>query len=141
MHALDLSRYGKPFYLFVPDTLASKMTITEQLSGSLQIRVGKNFGIAINEQFADLQLLKEDLKNDEVNKLKKIHKDEAAAIIWESEVVSPEYHFILNRKIGDREYSFEDIRESQSNPFSMQAIEKMFESAKEAKPVNKEANS
>ena len=58
MNVLDLSKYGKPFAIFVPDTTAAKLQITEQSSGALDIKVGTNFAITINEQAADIELKK-----------------------------------------------------------------------------------
>jgi hypothetical protein len=55
MHTLDLSRYGKPFAIFVPDTVKSKLMVTEQSSGALDIKVGNTFAISINEQAADIE--------------------------------------------------------------------------------------
>jgi hypothetical protein len=135
MHALSLNRFGKPFAIFVPDTVANKMEIVEQSNGALDIKVGKSFAISINEQAADIELRKQDLKDDEVNKLKGMLADEANAIMWESEIVQPEFHFLLNQKIGDRDYSFEDIRDTESNPPGKEAVQKMFDSAKNMRSV------
>lgn len=134
MHTLDLSRFGKPFAIFVPDTVAAKLSITEQSSGSLDIKVGKNFAISINEQPADIELRKTDIKDDEVNKLKSFVVEEPAAILWESawegSTSEPQFHFLMNKKIGNSEYSFEDIKDPEANPFGKEAIQKMFESCK-----------
>lgn len=144
MHILDLSRYGKPFAIFVPDTTAAKLQITEQSTGALDIKVGKNFAISINEQAADIELRKSDIKDNEVNKLKSYVVEEPNAIFWESAWEGsgndPQFHFVLNQKIGQGEYSFEDINDPEANPFSKEAIQKMFDSSKnikEVKPENK----
>lgn len=141
MHIVDLSRYGKPFAIFVPDTVASKLTITEQSSGALEIQVGKTFGISINEQSADLELRKADIKGDEVNKLKSFIKEEPTAIMWESAITDPECHFIINQKIGNSEYSFEDLMNTDGNNYSKEAIQKMFDSCKNIKEISKEHKS
>ncbi|MBL7933757.1 MAG: hypothetical protein JNL60_17775 [Bacteroidia bacterium] len=141
MHTLNLNRYGKPFAIFVPDTVAAKLTVTEQSNGALDIRVGKNFAISINEQAADINMKKQDLKDDEVNKLKNMITDEPTAIMWESQVVEPEFHFLVNQKIGESDYSFEDIKDTEANPFGKEAIQKMFDSAKNIKEVRKEPKS
>src|SRR5688572_22653698 len=60
MQTLDLKKYGKSFSIFVPDTTKARLTITEQSTGALEIRSGNNFAIAINEQTADLELIKSD---------------------------------------------------------------------------------
>jgi hypothetical protein len=144
MHTLDLSRYGKPFSIFVPDTIKLKMQITEQSSGALDIKVGSNFAISINEQAADIELRKTDIKDDEVYKLKSFVVDEPTGIIWESAIPDPEgkdrpgeFHFLMNQKVGASDYSFEDIRDPQVNPFGKEAIQKMYDQCKNIVPAEK----
>ena len=60
MQLIDLSRYGKPFSIFVPDTTALPLKIEEMNNGALEVRVGRIFAISINEQSADIELKKED---------------------------------------------------------------------------------
>jgi hypothetical protein len=134
MHVLNLRSYGKPFSIFVPDTVKSRLLITEQTTGALEVRVGKQFGISINEQLSDFDLLKKDLKEDEVTKFKSFIKEEDSALMWESEVVQPEYHFMVNKKIRNTEYSFEDIKSTEADPFSKDAIERMFDASKNVQP-------
>ena len=141
MSVLDLSKYGKSFALFVPDTLKARLRITELSSGALEIRVGENFGISVNEQAADITLMKNDIKNDEVNKLKSFITDEPSAILWESEIVQPEFHFCVNQKIENAEYSFEDIKATDAKPFSKGDIQKMFDCARNIKVIQVKTNS
>jgi hypothetical protein len=129
MHELDLTRFGKPFAIFVPDTTKSKLEITENTNGSLDIRVGKNFAISINEQEADLELKKQDVKEDEVNKLRQFITDEPGTLVWESEIMQPEFHFIINKHAGNSVYSFEDAK-SEAGNYGKDAILKMVESCK-----------
>lgn len=130
MQVLNLNRYGKPFSIFVPDTTKVHLVITEQSSGALEIKAGNNFGISINEQHADLELLRNDLKADDVNKLKAMIVDEPEAIMWESEIVQPEFHFFINKKINNAEYSFEDIKSTEAEPFKKEATQRMFDACK-----------
>jgi hypothetical protein len=130
MHSLDLARFGKPFSIFVPDTVKTRLTIIEQSNGALDIIAGTNFGVSINEQSNDLELLKNDLKDDEVNKLKSLIVDEPNALLWESEIVQPEFHFVLNKTVNGTEYSFEDIKDTEAEPFKKEAIQKMFDVCK-----------
>jgi len=141
MHVLNLNRFGKPFTIFVPDTVANKMEIVEQSNGSLDIRVGKTFAISINEQAADIELRKQDIKGDEINKFKSYLAEEPNAIMWESEIVQPEFHFLINQKIGTTDYSFEDLRDTEANALGKDAIQRMFDSAKNIKEIHKEQNS
>ncbi|MBL7910246.1 MAG: hypothetical protein JNJ41_04285 [Bacteroidia bacterium] len=141
MNVLDLSKYGKPFAIFVPDTVAAKLTITEQSSGALDIKVGGNFAITINEQAADIELKKKDIKEDEVLKFKNYIVDEPTAIFWESEIVKPEFHFIVNQKIGTTDYSIEDLKSTETEPFDKETTQKMYDSAKTIKEIKKEEKS
>lgn len=130
MNILNLSKYGKPFSIFVPDTTLGGYEITEQTSGALDIKVGKDFSISINEQAADMELRKKDIKEDEVNKLTTFMVDEPDAIFWESAITRPEFHFLINKKIGDSEYSFEDIQSADLKPFTLEVVQRMFDSCK-----------
>jgi hypothetical protein len=137
MQVYDLSRYGKPFSIFVPDTTKTKIEVTEQSTGALEIKAGPNFAIAINEQFGDLNQIRSDLKGDEVNKLKQLLVDEAEALVWESEVVQPEFHFFVNKKFNNAEYSFEDIKSTEAEPFRRDAIERMYDACKNTQAIQK----
>src|SRR5688572_10673803 len=97
MYALSLAKYGKPFTIWVPDTSAAHLKIEESGDGALNVLSGPRFGLSIYEQAADLSLKKEDIRNDEVNKLKTLISDEPSAIMWESAITSPEFHFTLNK--------------------------------------------
>jgi len=138
MHVLDLTRYGKPFVIFVPDTTAAKLSVIEQQSGALDIKVGKGFALSINEQAADIELKKKDIKEDEVNKFKSYIVEEPTGIFWESEITAPEYHFIINQKIGTTDYSFSEIISTESEPFGKEAVQKMYDSEKNIKEKKKE---
>lgn len=139
MNVLDLNKYGKPFAVFVPDTTAAKLVITEQTSGALDIKVGTNFAITINEQAGDIELKKTDIKGDEVNKFKSFITEEPTAIFWESEITKPEFHFLINHKIQNKDYSIEDLKSTEMEPLSKEATQKMFDSAKGIKEIKKEA--
>jgi hypothetical protein len=139
MITLDLSKYGKPFTIFVPDSTTSRLEITEQSWGALEIRAGKNFQISITEDPGDIELRKSDIKGDEINKFKSYVVEEPNTIMWESEITKPEFHFYTIQKIGNSTYVFEDIKSTESEPFSKDAIQKMLDSAKSIKEVKKEA--
>ena len=136
MHALNLSRYGKPFEIFVPDTTRSQLQITEQSSGALEIKVGRSFAISVMEGAADLDLKKSDLKADDVNKLKNISKDEPDGMIWESAITEPEFHFLRNSRAGSAEYSFEDIRAEDGRGYGKEAIEMMYNSCRDIRAIS-----
>ena len=128
MISLNLSKYGKPFSIFIPDTSSVKLQVTESPSGALEIHIGKNFNIAIQEQFSDIELRKKDIHEDDVNKFKSFVKDTADAVFWESEVTQPEFHFLINRKVGNAEYSFEELPNPDGNPYRREAVQRMYNS-------------
>jgi len=140
MIVLDLTKYGKSFVIFVPDTTQSKLEIVEQTYGALDISVGQNFAISITEQHEDLELKKSELKDDEVNKLKGFLVEEPGAILWESEITDSEFHFIINTKIGESDYSIQDLKNTDNKPFDKEAIQKMFDAAKNIKEISKTPN-
>lgn len=137
MVALDLSKYGKQFSLFVPDTVAQKLEITEQSWGALEVRVGKNFQVSITEDPGDIELRKSDIKSNDVNVFKSFVIEEPLTIMWESAITQPEYHFYTIQKVGNNSYVFEDIVPANGEPLSKEAIQKMLDSAKQlvAKPA------
>ena len=139
MSVLDLTKFGKSFAIFVPDTTKAKLTVAEQTSGALNIKVGTTFAITINEQSADIEMKKTDIKSDEVNKFKSFITEEPTAIFWESEITKPEFHFIINQKIGNTDYSIEDTKSTETEPLSKEATQKMFDSAKGIKEIKKQA--
>ena len=137
MITIDLSKYGKPFTIFVPDSTFGKMEIAEQTWGALEIRIGKNFQLSITEDPGDIELRKTDIKADDVNKFKSFIVEEPTTIMWESEITKPEFHFYSIQKIGNSTYVFEDIKSSDAEPFSKESIQKMLDSAKGLKEVKK----
>jgi len=125
---IDLTAYGKPFSLILPDTNMTKLTIEEIASGALEVRVGDFFGIAIHEQSCDLDLKRSDIAGDDVNKLRNYRANEKNELYWESELAGKtEMHFMLNRTIGTAEYCFEDLRTLQGFAFTPKQIQVMYD--------------
>jgi hypothetical protein len=130
MVALDLSKFGKQFSVFVPDTTAAKLEIVEQSWGALEIKVGKAFHISISEDPGDIELQKSDIKSNDVNIFKSFVIDEPLTIMWESEITKPEYHFYSIQKVGNNTYVFQDVVSADGQPFGKDAVQKMVDSAK-----------
>lgn len=137
MHVLDLSKYGKSFAVFVPDTIANKLSVTEQTYGALEITAGPRFAISISEQPEDLEAKKKEIKEDEVNKLTSFMVEEPSAIMWESAITEPEFHFIINVKVGASEYHINDMNSPDAKPYDKDAVQKMYDSAKNIKEIKK----
>ena len=131
MVALDLSRFGKQFSIFVPDTTVAKLEITEQSWGALEIKVGKNFRISITEDPGDIELRKSDIKSNDVNVFKTYLIEEPLTIMWESEITQPEYHFYTIQRAGGNTYVFEDIVPEDGKPLEKEAVQKMLDSSRQ----------
>ena len=130
MVALDLSKFGKQFSIFVPDTTAAKLEVVEQSWGALEIKVGKGFHISITEDPGDIELRKSDIKSNDVNIFKSFVVEEPLTIMWESSITKPEYHFYSIKKVGNNTYVFEDVVAADGEPSGKDAVQKMFDSAK-----------
>jgi hypothetical protein len=141
MNVLDLSKYGKSFAIFVPDTIQNKLSVVEQSYGALEIMAGSKFAISISEQPEDIEAKKKEIKEDEVNKVKSFMVEEPAAIMWESAITESEYHFIINVKVGNAEYHINDMASPEAKPYDKESVQKMYESAKNIKEIKKEAPS
>jgi hypothetical protein len=130
MHALDLTRFGKPFSIYVPDTTRAQLEIAEQSSGALHVKIGSQFAISIQDGAADLALKKQDIQSDDVNRFRSIVREDPEGLIWESAIVQPEFHFLRSIKAGTSEYSCEDLRREDGTGYGKDAIETMYNSCK-----------
>ncbi len=130
MLTLDLSKYGKQFSIFVPDTTAAKLEVTEQSWGALEVKVGKTFHISITEDPGDIELKKSDIKSNDINVFKSYIVEEPLVIMWESQITKPEFHFYYIQKVGTNSYVFEDVVPADGEPLSKEVIQKMFDSVK-----------
>jgi hypothetical protein len=139
MNVLDLTKYGKSFAIFVPDTVQNKLSVVEQSYGALEITAGQRFAISISEQAEDLEMKKKEIKEDEVNKIKSFIVEEPTAIMWESAITEPEFHFIINVKAGNSEYHINDMNSPDAKPYDKESVQKMYDSAKNIKEIKKEA--
>jgi hypothetical protein len=126
MHAVSLLRFGKPITLFVPDTLTAQFAVQEETDGALVVSSGRSFAIAVYEQHVDLALKKRDIVSDEVNRMKRMISESDSGLIWESAIIDAEHHFVINRMIGDRSYSFSEVP---GHAFGETAIRAMYNSA------------
>jgi len=131
MRYFDISKTGMNAFVVIPDSSVGMLDTVMQSSGEYQVKVGKDFQIAIIETTGDLNQRKADIAGDDVNKLKKYITDDATTLMWESGIGDlSEFHFYHIAKLGDRTYVFEDIK---GEPFSQQAIQKMLDACKLAK--------
>src|ERR1035438_1767862 len=86
MSVYDLTSLGQPYTINVPDTTKTKLDPSAQSSGSIVIKSGKDFQIAINPGDGDIALRKSDISGDDVKKFKRFVMEDANTLIWESQV-------------------------------------------------------
>jgi len=132
MISLDLAKYGKQFSMYVPDTISEKLKIKEQSWGALEIKVGKDFFISITEDPGDIELIKSDIKSNDIDVFKSFILQEPLTIAWQTTIAeSPRFHFYSIQKIDKYSYVFSDVLPEDGSSFSKEAILKMVESAKQ----------
>ncbi len=136
MSYLDISKTGMNIYMLVPDSTVGILDTVMQSWGAYDIKVGKDFQISIEENEGDVEMVKSDNANNEVNKLKRYLIQEPTTLLWESGVadMASEFHFYHIMKIGTRSYVIQNIK---GEPFNQKAIEKMLDAAKQIKEVQR----
>jgi hypothetical protein len=137
MCAVELSKYGKPFSIFVPDTSKNPFTVVEDGSGALIVKAGSTFAISITEETSDLQLKRMDIESDEINKFTAYMVNEPTAILWESAITEPEYHFVLNAKVAGRDFSFQDLQNTEAKAPGKTSVQLMFNNCKSIQELAK----
>jgi len=140
MVSYDLSKFGKQFSIFIPDTVNSKLEIMEQSWGALEIKVGKDFHVSITEDPGDIELRKSDIISNDVNVFKSYIIQEPLCIMWESQIIQPEFHFYVIKKIAGTSYVFEDVVPMDGNPLKKEAIQNMLFSANHVIEMKKRDN-
>jgi hypothetical protein len=101
----NLQSFGLPLTIKVP----SGASITQNAAGAIEIKA-RGFMLQIAEGTGDLNMLKKDLKNDDVNKLKRVIVDEKNALLYESQITTPEFHFMYVLTKPGTVYEVQDIR-------------------------------
>ncbi len=135
MRYLDISRTGMNLYVLTPDSTIGILDTVMQSWGAYEIKVGKDFQISVEEGDGDIEMIKSDNANNDVNKWKQYLVQEPTTLVWESAVADmPEFHFYHIMKVGSRSYIVQDIK---GEPFNQKAIEKMLEAAKQLKEISK----
>lgn len=130
MMPLDLSSYGVPVIIEVPDSTKGKLEV-EDANGTLKIRVGKSFRISVFEDAGDMALKKSDVSTAEPKKLKRFIVDEPTAVLYENQITEPEFHFYAIVKAGEKSFVVEDLDGEEI--YSEAAAQTMLESAKSIK--------
>lgn len=129
MQAVDLTSYGLPILINMPDPTTSPLEITENPQGGVDVRVGTNIQMTIIEGPGDITLKKNDITHDDVRRFVKYVVEEPDAIVWEWQIegIEPEFHFYTIIKAGEKSFEVHDI---EGEVFSEKSVLQMLELSK-----------
>lgn len=136
MTLVDLStqEFNFPVTILVPDSSNGTITITPQNWGAVEIKVGEEFQISVEQgdgENDDLKLIKStEIDANEVHKVKRYITDEPNLVFYETQMLGSDkssFHFYGVFKSGDKNYVIEDIK---GDDFTEEAVKKMLDSAK-----------
>lgn len=137
---LDLTTWGFNMTMLVPnakDYGDVEVTLTER--GSLEIKVGRSFGLEIAYGEGDIALLKSDLKDNLVY-VSEIILEEPDALIYKQEIpdsgIKTKNHFFYKAVVGSDVYEVRDLIDGK---YGKKFIEKMLAAAKTLQPVDADA--
>ena len=129
MHAVDLTGYGLPILVHIPESTSSSLEITENPQGGANLRVGENIYMTIIEGPGDMALKKNDITHDDVRRFVKYIIEEPNAIVWEWQIegMEPELHFYTIIKAGEKYFEIHDV---EGEIFSEKSVLQMLELTK-----------
>jgi ABC-type proline/glycine betaine transport system ATPase subunit len=104
-----------------------------QVYGDLTIDMGKTFNIIVSPANQTIEEIKKDISSNDVNKFKKYIIDEANSLLYETEIVSPEYHFRYFVSIGKEQMMIADGLNADGTPYTEAEIKLMLECAQTIK--------
>ena len=129
MEMIDLSEYDISASLYIPDANKGKPEFHATDWGSLELSVGKKYGIEIVPFGLTLDEKKGELEGDLVYKVEYLKEDPNYFIYKKSIAdsdVEAEFHFFMNVELDGDVY---EIKNLSDQPYSEKAIEKMIQSA------------
>ena len=129
MVAADLSAQGLSILVNVPDSTVGPLEIISNAQGGADVKVGKNFQIAISEGAGDFGMKKNDITTDAVRKFIKYVVEEPNALVWEWQIegMEPEFHFYAVIKAGEKSF---EVYNAEGEFFSEKAATQMLDAAK-----------
>ena len=130
MMMANLNEYDINASIYIPDESKGKAEFNATDWGSLEISVGKRYGVEIVPFGMTIEEKKEELAGDLVYTIEYI-KDEADCIVYKKSIadseVEAEVHFFLNIDLGGDVY---EVKSLNDQAYNEKSIEKMISSAK-----------
>lgn len=111
MESHDLSSYDIPAQIYLPGNMGKPdMNLTDW--GSLEIRIGENYGLEIVPFGLLLSEKKAELEADLVYQINYL-EEKPDLLVYEKSIqdsdVDPEYHFFINREIAGEVYEIKSL--------------------------------
>jgi hypothetical protein len=131
MKEYTLKINGNDLSVMVPDSTIGLLEVTEQSWGAVELKVGANFNMSIEENDGDVALMKTDINGNEVFKLQRYIKDEPTLLFWEAKNVDmpdPRFHFYSILKVGNASYVVKDVERPEA--YNEKAIQFMLDASK-----------
>ncbi len=129
----SLRKHGVPCTISLPKSKMHLLIDSMQVYGDLTIDMGQTFNLIISPVNQSLDEIKKDITSDEVNKFKKYMVDEPNTISYQSEIVSPEYHFKHFVTIGKEQMMITDGLNAESSAYTEAEIKLMLACAQSIK--------
>ena len=129
MEALDLSEYGMPATIPIPDASKGKAEVNMTDWGSLEIRVGNRYGIELVPYGMSVAEVKAELESGLVYEINFIEATDQL-LFYEKQIkdsdIAPEYHFFFTAEMQGDIVEIKSLGEA----YSKGAVEAMIASAK-----------
>ena len=136
MMEIDLSEWGIPVTMMVPDSTKAPLDIQESAAAGIVIRVGKSFQVEIAED-GDLAMRKDDLQTgpESLVYVATTVSEGSDFIVYQQEVkdseMAPKFRFYYIFESEGMSYGVQDFDEG--GPYVQGAVEKMLDAAKSVK--------
>jgi hypothetical protein len=115
-----------------PKTIdAPAVAIASVRFGALHVSTGDAFHLEVRTTPVDLARWKASVSTNTVNKLHKFVVESAEVLLYESQVLQPEFHFVANVKVGNKTFSCED---SKGPLYTQQQAETMLKACQSLAP-------
>ncbi len=129
----SLRKHGVPCTMNLPKGKMQLLIDSMQVYGDLTIDMGKSFNLVISPVNQTMEEIKKDISSNEVNKFKKYLVEAPNTILYESSIVSPEFHFKHFVTIDKEQMMIADGLNAESTPYTEAEIKLMLECAQSIK--------
>jgi hypothetical protein len=129
----SLRKHGVPCTISLPKSKMQLLIDSMQVYGDLTIDMGKTFNLIISPANQTIEEIKKDISANDVNKFKKYIIDEANTLLYETEIVNPEYHFRYFVSIGKEQMMIADGLNADGTTYTEAEIKLMLECAQTIK--------